>query len=172
MPRTGTLLESAISYYSNVAQQSMAAMRETQEELRTGQFEISRTVARGASLWLDALEGWWSALLVTASQPTPTVFFHVGENTTTDTQEVPAHVPADPEFTGLVPVQGSGTPPGMTVNRKTHQNALEFKLRGIDRTKMSPGLFIGLVHLGNQPLVTVMVKVDPPKTPPGSKQTP
>jgi hypothetical protein len=160
MPRTGTLLESAISYYSNLAQQSLGAMRETQEELRTGQFEISKTVARGTSLWLDALEGWWSALLVTASQPVPMVFFQLGANTSTDTQVIPVHVPAMPQFTGLHPVQGSGTPPVVQLDRSSKGNALEFKLKGLYDQQPTPGLYMGLVHLGNQPLVTVMVKVD------------
>jgi hypothetical protein len=162
MPRTGTLLEAAISYYSNLAQQSMAVMRETQEELRTGQFEVSRAVARGASLWLDSIEGLWSALLVTASPPTPVVFFHIDGNKTADRGEARMNVPEDPEFTGLVPVQGSGRPPEISVIRKSDGTGLEFILAGIDSPQLDPGLYLGLVHLGNLPLVTVMVKVDDP----------
>jgi hypothetical protein len=160
MPRTGTFLESAISFYSTLAQQSLGAMRDTQEELRTDQFNLSKTVARGASLWLDALEGWWSALLVTASPPVPTVFFHIGANISTDDRRIAAHVPRLPQFTGFYGVQGGGTPPGILIESESQGNGLKFKLKDLSKNPPTPGLYIGLVHLEGTPLATVMVQVD------------
>jgi hypothetical protein len=98
------------------------------------------------------------------------VFFHVGDNTSTDSYELPALVPEDPEFTELVAVQGTGKAPVVDVTRMSNGLGLKFKLKGIDRKQLSPGLYVGVVHLGNQPLATVMVRVDEPKptTPPKS----
>lgn len=162
MPRTGTFLEANVSYYSNLAFNSLAAMRTTQEELRTGQFDTSKVIGRGVNLWLDALEGWWSALLVTASEPLPTVLLRLDPHSTTDSKEVRVLVPQDPEFTGLQSLNG-GPQASVVVKVKSSKDGLEVKLIGlIDNKRPAAGLYMGLVYLGTKPLAIVMLLVDEP----------
>jgi hypothetical protein len=158
MPRTGTFLEAAVSFYSNLAFGGLAAMRQTQEEVRTEQFEVSRALSRTISFWLDATEGWFNALLVTASEPLPTVFLRVGENTGTDTREVRVLVPAKPEFTGAVHVGGGTTLKGVDVRSTKDKDGLSVKIKNVNE-KRQPGLYMGLVHIGVKPLAIVMVSV-------------
>src|SRR5436190_18137090 len=103
MPRSGVFLEAAISFYSKLAFQAAGDMRSMQEELRTGNFQIDKAIGRTLSLWLDAGEGWLSALLVTASEPLPTAFLRIGSSSRTEAQFVRALVPDEPalDFTGL-----------------------------------------------------------------------
>jgi hypothetical protein len=167
MPRSGTFLEAAITYYSNLGFDALASMRTTQEELRTGQFEVSKAMSRAASFWLDASEGWWSALLVTAGQPLPTVFLRIGPRDTTATQEANVLVPRDPECAGLLQIGGSGRIDKerlvLTVSAK--RDRLGVKLKGLsDDYRPQPGLYQGLVHIGDKALAVVIVEVesDPP----------
>ena len=103
MPRSGVFLESAISFYSKLAFNAVGEMRSMQEELRTGNFQVDKAIGRTLSLWLDASEGWFNALLVTAGAPLPTVFLRVGRSTRTGSEFVRVLVPDEPahDFTGL-----------------------------------------------------------------------
>jgi hypothetical protein len=167
MPRSGTFLEAMTSYYSNLAFGALRAMRTTQEDIRTGNFSVSKAVGSAASIWLDASEGWWNAVLVTASEPLPTVFLRVGPLGGTDTQEVRVLVPEDPEFTGLVRIGDGRTIPNSLVSIRPlkDRDGLEVKLTGLselrDKGALPPGVYQGLVHMGQKPLAIIMVRVDP-----------
>jgi hypothetical protein len=158
MPRTGTFLEAAVSFYSNLALGGLAVMRQTQEEVRTEQFEVSKALSRTVSFWLDATEGWFNALLVTANEPLPTVYLRVGEKTGTDTREVRVRVPAKPEFTGAVNVGDGTTLKGVEVRPTKNNDGLTVKIKN-ENVKRRPGLYMGLVHIGVKPLAIVMVSV-------------
>jgi hypothetical protein len=165
MSRSGTFLEAAVSYYSNLAFGALASMRSTQEDLRTGQFTLSKSLGGAVSFWLDASEGWWSALLVTASEPLPTVFLRVGPHGATDTQEVRVLVSGPPEFTGLSQIGGTERIDDKLINVAATQkgDGIEVKLKGISPDVRPPqGLYHGLVHIGSRPLAVVMVLIDPP----------
>jgi hypothetical protein len=171
MPRSGAILEATVSYYSNLAFASLKAMRETQEELRVGEFKTDTVLARGLSLWLDSIEGWWSALLVSASSPLPNVFLRLGKDSTTGSQEVRTSVPAEPQFTGLRPM-GGGAPIDkqcVTVSRLSKGDGIEVRLKGMGGSKRPPaGLYFGLVHIADTPIATVMLLVEEP---PAANQT-
>jgi hypothetical protein len=164
MPRTGTFLEAVTSYYSNLAFGALEAMRTTQEDLRTNTFQLSKTLGNVVSLYLDATEGWWNALLVTASAPLPTGFLRIGPLGGTDTCEIRVLVPQEPEFTGLVRIGGGELIEGITINRLKNGDGLEVKLKGLDRERaagrLKPGLYQGLVHIGDKPLAVLMLRVD------------
>ena len=68
MATTGTFFEALISYYGNLSTEALGAMRLTREELRAGDVSVSKMLGRMASLWMDAAEGWWSALLVNVTR--------------------------------------------------------------------------------------------------------
>jgi len=168
MARSGVLLEAVTSYYGNLVTNSLALMRSTQEDLRTGQFGVSKTVGSVLSFWLDASEGWWSALLVTASAPLPTAFLRLGAAETTDSSTVRVLVPGDeqPEWTDLGLVGGVGTigRDHLVVEATKDRDGVQVRLRGLDpatRAKLRSGLYEGLVHKGAKPLAIVMVRVDP-----------
>lgn len=168
MARSGVLLEAITSYYGNLVTNGLALMRSTQEDLRTGQFGVSKTVGGALSYWLDACEGWWSALLVTASAPLPTAFMRLGAEETTDSQTVRVLVPGDeqPEWTDLGLVGGEGTIPrdNLVVESVKDRDGVQVKLKGFKpgaRAKLQSGLYEGLVHKGAKPLAIIMVRVDP-----------
>ena len=163
MPRSGVFLEAAISFYSNLAFNAVSDMRLMQEDLRTGNFQIDKAVGRALSLWLDAGEGWLSTLLATASEPLPTAFLRIGHGSRTDTRFVRVVVPETPalNFTGLYQSGGSGRIPAANViiKRSSRNDGIEIKLKGLKGSEKA-GLYQGLVHIGDKPLVLVMVHVE------------
>src|SRR5215470_11533988 len=106
MLRSGHLFDALTSYYSNLAFDYLAAMRETSEDLRTGQFDCSKAIGRACAFWMDAAEGWWSALLVNANAPLPTLFMRLSEGDQSLTKGVSVLVPghAKPVITDLTPL--------------------------------------------------------------------
>jgi hypothetical protein len=168
MARSGVLLEAATSYYGNLVTNALTLMRSTQEDLRTGQFGVSKTVGGVVSYWLDAYEGWWSALLVTASAPLPTAFLRLGPGETTDSAIAYVLVPGDerPEWTDLGLVGDTGTigRGNLVVEANKDGNCVQVKLKGLEpaaRARLASGLYQGLVHKGAKPLAIIMVRVDP-----------
>jgi hypothetical protein len=167
MARSGVLLEAATSYYGNLVTNALTVMRSTQEDLRTGQFGISKTVGNVVSYWLDAYEGWWSALLVTASAPLPTAFLRLGPQDTTNWATVNVLVPGgdDPEFTDLGLIGGEDTisKSHLSVETNKDANGVQVRLKGLDpksRAALTSGLYQGLVHTGVKPLAIILVRVD------------
>jgi hypothetical protein len=162
MSRSGTLLEALTSYYSNVAVGALSVMRSTQEDLRTGQFGLSKVVGNTLSFWLDATEGWWGALLVTASAPLPTMLMILNDDST-HTQVARVLVPggAQPECTPLGLIGGARTlVASVSVRAFEDGDGVEVKLK--DVRSNPPGLYQGLVHVGERPLAIVLVRVEEP----------
>jgi hypothetical protein len=161
MPRTGAILEATVSYYSTLAFDALKAMRDTQEELRTGQFKTDAFVARGLNFWLNSCEGLWSALLVTANGPLPNMFLRVTKSSTTGSAELRANVPKDPSFTGLQAVSGNASIPSSqySVQKTSKGDGLEVKLVGL-KPRPAPGLYVGLAHIEDTAVATVMVLIE------------
>jgi len=164
MPRSGVFLEAAISFYSRLAFQAVGDMRSMQEELRTGNFHVDKAIGRTLSLWLDAGEGWLSALLVTASEPLPTAFLRIGSSSRTDTQFVRALVPDEAalDFTGLFQIGGTHYVPvrNLTIRRSSRGDGLEVKFKALKDVRPSPGLYQGLVHVGDKPVALIMAQFE------------
>lgn len=164
MPRSGVFLEAAISFYSRLAFNAVADMRLMQEDLRTGNFEIDKAVGRAFSLWLEASEGWVSALLVTASEPLPTAFLRIGPSSRTGAHFVRALVPDEPalDFTGLFQIGGTDQIPvgNLTIKRSSRGDGVEIKLKGLKDDRPSAGLYQGLLHIGDKPVVLVIAQVE------------
>lgn len=168
MPRSGTFLEALTSYYSTLAFGTLAAMRSAQEDLRTGNFQLTKTVGDAISLYLDASEGWWSALLVTASVPLPTVFMRITANEdTTAAQDVAVLVPGtkQPECTDLGRIGGTDTIDAsyVAVQASRDRCTITVKLKGLRKQgkPLAAGLYQALVHIDEKPLAAVFVRVDP-----------
>jgi hypothetical protein len=164
MPRSGVFLEAAISFYSKLAFNAIGEMRAMQEDLRTGNFQVDKAIGRALSLWLEAGEGWVSALLVTASEPLPTAFLRVRPSSRTDAQFVRALLPDDPalDFTGLFQIGGNDRFPAgvLTIKRSSMGDGLEVKLKGLKDDRPSPGFYQGLVHIKGKPVALIMVEVE------------
>ena len=164
MPKSGVFLEAAISFYSNLAFHAAGEMRSMQEDLRTGSFQVDKAIGRTLSLWLEASEGWLSALLVTASEPLPTAFLRIGSSSRTDAQFVRALVPDEValDFTGLFQIGGTDhiSSPNLAIRRSSRGDGLEVKLKGLKEVRPSPGLYQGLVHVGGKPVALIMVQVE------------
>jgi len=170
MARTGIFVEALTSYYGNLANDTLGLLRSTQEDLRTGNFDYEKTLGKALSLWLDSAEGWWSALLVNASAPVPTIFLRIGQDDTTHVQVARVSVPGDrpAEWTDLSRLGGSGTidRKHVSVEVAKHRDSIEVKLFGLGDLRrnqtIAPGLYQGLVHIHDRPLAIVLVEVLPP----------
>ena len=171
MARSGVLLEALTSYYSNLGFNATAAMRATQEDLRTDSFSLSKTTGRALSLWMDAAEGWWSALLVSASAPVPTLFLHiVGDQTRTEPACVLVPRGGQLQLTALERLGGGDPIPKdyISVQPTSDRNSVELRLtnleelRKLHRGRIPSGLYQGLVHVGQAPIAIIMVHVDDP----------
>ena len=170
MARTGTLLEAVTSYYSTLAFNSLATMRRMQEDLRTNNFTVGKAVGAAVQLCLDASDGWWNALLVTASPPVPTVLLRTGPEGGCDAQTVDVSVPGnrDPECTELGRIGGTERIglDYIVIETATQRNAINIKLRKLKelsqklRKPLAPGLYQGLVHIDERPLAIVLLRVD------------
>jgi len=168
MATTGTLLEAMISYYGNLSRQALSAMYQTREELRTGAFDWNKTLGRTISVWMDAADGWWSAFLVSANAPLPTIFLDVHADDSTAVRSVNVAVPegADPEVTFIGQPGGTGQIPkeGIEVTATTRRDALEVKLKNLKALRtagtVSAGLYGGIIHVKDKPLAFLMIRME------------
>ena len=139
MATTGTLLEAMFSYYGNLSRQALGAMYQTREELRTGSFSFNKALGRAATVWMDAAEGWWSALLVTANAPLPTLFMEIGAEASTYARSINVLVPdgADPEASEIGELGGTHKFPAgaVEVEATRMRDAVEVKLK--NKTKLA-----------------------------------
>src|SRR5262249_27616869 len=173
MLRSGHLFDALTSYYSNLAFDYLAAMRETSEDLRTGRFDCSKAMGRACAFWMDAAEGWWSALLMNASAPLPTLFLRLSEDEQSVTKRVSVLVPgkAEPQISDLTPI-GGGAPiraedhirVEANKNRDgvdlTLDNVVDLRQRGAG---LREGLYQGLIYIDERPLAVVLLQVEPAK---------
>jgi len=169
MPRSGALLEATIGFYGQLAKQAAEQLRTTQEELRTETFSIDKTIARGLSLWLDAVDGVFSAVLIAANGPVPTLFVRVSPDATTVTQEINVTIPDTAPFsvTPLTEMGGSGSVSSRTFSAlpTSKKNAIEVKLVDLKNNRPRPGLYQALAYAGDKALAIILVQVEaaPPK---------
>lgn len=173
MARSGLLFEALTSYYTNLAFDALAAMRATNEDLRTGHFDCSKAMGRAFSLWMDAAEGWWSALLVNANAPLPTLFMRLSEADQSLTKRVSVLVPgnAKPQITDLTPL-GGGEPiraeHHIRCEANKNRDGIELALRNVTDLRkrgagLKEGLYQGLVYIDERPLAVVLLQVEPAK---------
>jgi hypothetical protein len=163
MPRSGLFLEATLSFLNSVGQNALASMRATQEELRTETFSLSKSVGRVASFWLEAMETFPTALVASLNGPLPTLFVVVQPGDTTVTRQVQAVPPEqrELEFTGLNQVGGTAAFDSRTVRvEPTGTNtAINLILKNLTVYPPQPGLYQGLVHVGDAALALVLVEV-------------
>ena len=168
MPRSDAFLEAAINFYSNLGMRTVAAMRSTQEDLRTGSFRLEKVVGDAILTWCDASEGWFSALLGTASLPLPTIFLRVEPQSATVGREIHVKIPGDqnPTFTDLVQIGGTNTFDRrlIAVEPSTNRDRLLVKLKGLTGYRPQPGLYTMLVFIDDEPLANVIVLVERPSS--------
>ena len=166
MATTGTLLEAMISYYGNLSRQALGAMYQTREELRTGAFDWNKALGRTVSVWMDAADGWWSAFLVSANAPLPTIFLDVSADDSTAVRSVNVAVPAgaDPDVSVIGQIGGTHSIPkhSVEVTVTTMRDAIEVKLKNLKamRGKVPAGLYGGLIHMKEKPLAFVMIRLE------------
>jgi len=164
MPRAGTLLEASIAFFSELGNNAVEPLRLTQEELRTNQFSIEKTIGRGLSLWLDATEGLLSSVLVTANGPLPTVFLRVTPDASTVGQTVNMRIPTTTPLSRTTLRQIGGDAyiddDRFVTDSSSLKNALKVKLVDLKDHRPAPGLYESLVYGGDKPVAVVMVQVE------------
>jgi len=167
MATTGTLLEAMVSYYGNLSRQALSAMYQTREDLRAGTFDWNKALGRTVSVWMDAADGWWSAFLVTANAPLPTIFLDIGADDTTAERSVNVAVPGDvdPTVSVVGEIGGIRQFPSGAVQAKatTMRDAIEVNipnLAGVRAGGVGPGLYAGIIHIKEKPLAFVMIRME------------
>jgi hypothetical protein len=165
MPRSDAFLEAVINFYSNLGMRTVEQMRSTQEELRTGTFKLEKTLGNAILTWSEAAEGWFSALLGTASLPLPTIFLRVGPKSSTVGREIHVRVPGrePPEHTDLVQIGGGKKIDNQLIGLEAPgtRDRLLVKLKGLTGKSLDPGLYTMVVFIRDEPLAIVIVHVDP-----------
>jgi hypothetical protein len=167
MATSGVLFQGLVNYYGALSKQTLALMFSTREDLRNGTFDWSKTMSRSVALWLDAAEGWWGALLATASAPLPTLFMSVGpdDSTSDETVQVSIGPGQVPEMSEIAQIGGTAhiAKDAITLDVTRLGDAVELKLRKLKSLRASgtlpSGLYAGIVHLGQKPLAIVMIRI-------------
>jgi hypothetical protein len=171
MATTGTLLEAMMNYYGNLSRQALGAMYQTREELRTGKFRVNKVIGRSLSFWMDAADGWWSAFLVSASAPLPTLFLDVQPDDTTTPDSVHVLVPGgvEPQLTVVGQIGGTFKIPKDFIDFEATSNrdAIEVRLKnvkGLRALKPPPpaGLYGGIIHVKEKPLAFLIIQISEP----------
>jgi hypothetical protein len=165
MPRTGIFLEATFSLFNSFGQTALAQMRTTQEELRTDTFDLSRSIGRVASLWLDALDAVPTALLTSLNGPLPSLFVVLQPGDTTLTRDILVAPPErkELEFTGLDQIGGTHRFDSRTVRVDSTGKNVGINVIFTDLTVYPPvpGLYQGVVHVGDLALAVIIVRVNP-----------
>ena len=168
MATTGTLLEAMVNYYGNLSRQALNAMYQTREDLRTGAFDWNKALGRTVSVWVDAAEGWWSAFLVSANAPLPTIFLDVAADDTTAVRSVNVAVPngVDPGVSVVGEIGGARRfpPEAVEVTATTMRDAVEVKLKNLAGLRaagtVGQGLYAGVIHVKDKPLAFLIVRME------------
>src|SRR5262249_41678123 len=139
-------------------------MSKTQQDIRTGDFDSNKLLGSAINIWLDATEGWLSAVLVTASAPLPTVYLHVGKDTSTVCASVPVLVKAKLERTDLFQVGGEGRIDAakLTVEQTTKGDGIVVRIPGWAEieSQIPPGLYQGIIYTGEKALANITLFYD------------
>jgi hypothetical protein len=164
MPRSGLFLEATISMFNSFGQTALAHMRTTQEELRTDTFDLSRSIGRVASLWLDAIDAVPSSLITSVNGPLPSLFIVLQPDDTTLTRQILVAPPErrELEFTGLDQLGGSQRFDSRTVRVDSTGKAVGINVifTDLDEYRPAPGLYQGVVHVGDLALAVIIVRVN------------
>jgi hypothetical protein len=168
MATTGTLLEAMVSYYGNLSRQALGAMYQTREELRTDSFNWNKALGRTISVWMDAAEGWWSAFLVTANAPLPTIFLDIGADDTTAVRSVNVAVPegVDPTVSVVGELGGTRKFPreSVQITATTGRDAIEVNVKNLAQLRtnntVGTGLYGGIIHVKEKPLAFLIIRMD------------
>lgn len=168
MPRSGVFLEALTSYYSTLAFDTLALMRNAQEDLRNDTFDCQKTTGRTLSLWLEACEGWWSAMLVSATPPLPTLFMTCATDSQTHVRTIKIAVPpgAALKVTDLGRVGGGDPIPRTkcTATAALRGDEMVFSVMGIGDA-FAEGLYQGFVYVGERALAQVALQLEPAPPP-------
>lgn len=168
MPRSGAFLEALTSYYSTLAFDTLALMRNAQEDLRNDKFDYQKTTGRALTLWLEACEGWWSAMLVSATPPLPTLFIACPTDSQAHVRTIKMALPpgAALKVTDLARVGGGAPIPHekCTATAAVRGDELVFSVVGIG-DGFAEGLYQGFVYVGERALARVALQLEPAPPP-------
>jgi hypothetical protein len=176
MPRSGAFLEAAIVYYSTLARDMQRQLHTTQEDLRTGNFNVNKSLATGINFWLDATEGLWSSFLVAAGAPLPTAALqlaHPGTGTAGPTELRFAVTGDDINITDLVHVEHrTAWEKRPTFEKRRVKLSLNSRRDGLalvvtaSDTVPEPGFYQGVVLSDGKPVGIVLLEVEEPPAKP------
>lgn len=164
MPRSAAFFEALTSYYGSVATEAVALMRSTQEDLRSERFEWSRTSSKVLSLWLDACDGWWSAMLVSATPAHPTLFVSCPADSRTHARTIKMLVPPGVALrvTDLARVGGGGAVAheNCAAAASSRGDEVTFTVTGLGGSTRA-GLYQGWIYVGERALAQVALQLEP-----------
>lgn len=172
MARSGAFFEALTSYYSALTYNALTLMKKTREELRTDEYDWQRTASRTASLWLDACDGWWSALLVSATPPVPTILiaFDAGTSAHSHTTKILVPGRSAPRLTHPV-TAGNERALRATVRVEAQSLRDEVTIYFSGMRDTAEGTYTGYLHVDEMLLAQVVVAVTPEPPPAGTKST-
>ena len=170
MARSGAFFEALTSYYSSLAYDALALMRTTKEEIRTEKYDWQRTASRTASLWLEACDGWWSAALVSATPPVPTILMAFDSGLSAHSHTTKILVPGTGEPRLTTPVTAGNQRELDAVVRaeaQSRRDEVTIYLSGMRHTPA--GTYTGYLYVDELLLAQVVVQVNPKPAPAGTR---
>lgn len=170
MARGGAFFEALTSYYSSLTYDTLALMKKTKEEIRTDKYDWQRTASRTASLWLDACDGWWSALLVSATPPVPTILvaFDAGVSAHSHTTKMLVPGTGRPHLTEPV-TAGNERALEATIRAEAQSRRDEVTIYFSGMRDTSPGTYTGYLRVDEILLAQVVIDVTAEPPPAGTK---
>ena len=170
MARSGAFFEALTTYYSSLAYDALSLMRKTREEIRTDEFDCHRTASRTAGLWLDASDGWWSALLVSATPPVPTILIAFDASLSAHSHTTKILVPgrSQPRLTKPATAGNErALEANIRVEAQSRRDEVTIYFSGLEDPP--EGTYTGYLYVDETLLAQVVVEVHPKPVPAGTK---
>jgi hypothetical protein len=171
MARSGAFFEALTSYYSSLAYDALTLMRTTKEEVRTEKYDWQRTASRTVSLWFDACDGWWSAMLVSATPEVPTILLDVDAGVPVHSHTTKMLIPGKSQPTVTTPVTAGNEralDADVRAEVQSRRDEVTIYLSGMRDAKV--GTYTGYLHIDEQLLAQVVVQVNPKPPPAGTNR--
>ncbi|MEO8605932.1 MAG: hypothetical protein ABI629_25405 [bacterium] len=166
---SGNYLEALVGYYGQLAYDSTRVMRDMREDLRVGKFRWKRWSGGAMSLWFDAAEGWYSAMLSGAAAPVPTVLLQIttADSGTQAELHIDVRFAAKLSHSALLQLGGTGRidENHLIIETSKMKDQIDIRLHNLKRTGVAPGLYQGIIHAGQKPLAILLVQVEPEPPP-------
>ena len=160
-----------VGYWTFLAERSMQRWRCMAEEVEDRRYGSDKVISDILQFWGDATIGWCAALRGSGTGSTvPLVFFSLHPQQQADGKEIDFFAPScpqgDPEVAYLVPIHGGSA---SEINESKvrlcvvpRRHALVIHLEGLwkqGQPDLTPGVYKGLIHIGEEPVAHLVIRV-------------